>query len=121
MFAVFVQITVQQIRVQGLPFTSEVREGTILDVVLCDFFIVTVVMVVFFLLHTLNGFFCFHGIAQHFQQIDDLHILVGGIFQSVIDPTVRFAADIDKEVAIRDFDNIISSGLVAVQVNTVVQ
>ena len=72
-------------------------------------------------LHTLNGLFCFHGIAQHLQQADDLYILVGGGFQGVLRPAVGLAAHIDEEVAVEDLDDVVRCGLVAVQVNAVVQ
>ena len=72
-------------------------------------------------LHTLNGLFCFHGIAQHLQQVDDLHILVGSIFQDALHPAVRLTAHMDEEVAVGNLDDVIRRGLVAVQVNAVVQ
>ena len=80
---------------------------------------VTVVVAV--LLHTLNGLLRFHGITQHLQQIDDLHIPVGGVFQSVFHPAIGLAAHIDEQVAVGDLDNIICRGLIAVQVNAVIQ
>ena len=80
---------------------------------------VTVVVAV--LLHPLNDFFCFYGITQYLQQIDNLHIPVGGISQSILHPFVGLAAYIDKQVAIWDFNNIISGRLIAVQVNAVIQ
>ena len=83
MLAEFVQVAVQQIGVQGLPRTGEIREGAILDVILRELFIVAVTVTVVVLLHTLNGLLRFHGITQYLQQIDDLHILVGGVFQSI--------------------------------------
>ncbi len=79
------------------------------------------IVVVLLFLHSFNGFFRFYGIAQSFQKIDDLHVFVGCTFQSVLNPFVRFAAYINKQVASRDFDNIVGSGLIAVQVNAVVQ
>ena len=119
--AEFVQDAVQQIGVQGLPRTGEIREGAILDVILRELFIVAVAVVVTVLLHTLNGLLHFYGVAQDLQQIDDLHIPVGGVFQSIFYPAIGLAAHIDKQVAIGDFDNIIGGGLIAVQVNAVIQ
>ena len=119
--AEFVQIAVQQKGVQGLPRTGEIREGAILDVILCELFIVAVTVVVALLLHPLDGLLRFHGIAQHLQQVDDLHLLVDGVFQDVLHPAVGLAAHIDEEVAVGDLDDVIRCGLVAVQVNTVVQ
>ena len=75
----------------------------------------------FFLLHTLNGFFLFYGVAQHFQQVDDLHILVDRIFQGVLHPAVGLAADVDEQIAVCDLHHIVHGGLVAVQVNAIVQ
>ena len=119
--AEFVQIAVQQIRVQGLPRTGEIREGAILDVILCKLFIVAVTVVVALLLHPLDGLLRFHGIAQHLQQVDDLHLLAGGVFQDALHPAVGLAAHIDEEVAVGDLDDVIRRGLVAVQVNAAVQ
>ncbi len=79
------------------------------------------VMVVLGFLHALDHFFGLDAVAKNLQQIDDLHVLIDGIFQRVLDPAVGLAADIDKEVAVGNFDNIIGSGLIAVQINAVVQ
>ena len=119
--AEFVQIAVQQIRVQGLPRTGEIREVAILDVILCELFIVAVTVVVAVLLHPFNDLLRFHGIAQHLQQVDDLHLLVDGVFQDVLHPFIGLAAHIDEEVAVGNLDDVIRRGLVAVQVNTVAQ
>ena len=119
--AEFVQVAVQQIGVQGLPRTGEIREGAIPDVILRELFIVTVTVTVVVLLHALNGLLRFHGITQHLQQIDDLHIPVGGVFQGIFHPAIGLAAHIDEEVAIGDPDNIIGGGLIAVQVNAIIQ
>ena len=66
------------------------------------------ILVLVLLLHSLNDFFRFYGITQYLQQIDDLHIPVGGISQGILHPAVGLAAYIDKQVAIRNFNNIIS-------------
>ena len=80
-----------------------------------------VVMVVFLFLHALDHFFGFNALAKSFQQVDDLHVLVGGIFQSIVHPVIRLAANIDEQVALGDFDDIIRGGLIAVQVNAIIQ
>ena len=59
-----------------------------------------ILVLVLLLLHPLNDFFCFYGITQYLQQIDNLHIPVGGISQSILHPFVGLAAYIDKQVAI---------------------
>ena len=112
------QVAVQQIGVQRLPRTGEIREGAILDVILRELFIVAVTVVVTVLLHTLNGLLRFHGVAQDLQQIDDLHIPIGSVFQSIFHPAVGLAAHIDEEVAVGDLDDVIRRGLVAVQVGS---
>ena len=81
--AEFVQIAVQQKGVQGLPRTGEIREGAILDVILCELFIVAVTVVVAVLLHPFNDLLRFTVIAQHLQQVDDLHLLVGCVFRTL--------------------------------------
>ena len=82
--------------------------------------IFAVVVVVLFL-HALDHFFGFNALAKSFQQVDDLHVLVGGIFQSIVHPVIRLAANIDEQVALGDFDNIIRGGLIAVQVSAIIQ
>ena len=89
-------------------------------VMLIGIFVVMVV-VVFLFLHTLDHFFGFNALAKSFQQVDDLHVLVGGIFQSIVHPVIRLAANIDEQVALGDFDNIIRGGLIAVQVSAIIQ
>ena len=59
-----------------------------------------ILVLVLRLLHPLNDFFRFYGITQYLQQIDNLHIPVGGISQSILHPFVGLAAYIDKQVAI---------------------
>ena len=76
----------------------------------------------FFLgLHTFYDFFLFYLLTQHIQKVDDLHVLVGRFFQGIFDPAIRFAANIEEQVTVRDFNNIICGGLIAVQINAIVQ
>jgi len=119
--AEFVQIAVQQKGVQGLPRTGEIREGAILDVILCELFIVAVTVVVTVLLHPFNGLLRFYGISQHFQQVDDLSLLIVGVFQDALHPAIGLAAHVDEEVAVGNLDDVIRRGLVAVQVNAAAQ
>ena len=72
-----------------------------------------------FCLHPLDGFFDFYGITQHIQQVDDLHILIFDIFQGVFHPSIGLAAHVDEQVAVGDLYKVVSSGLIAVQVNAV--
>ena len=60
-------------------------------------------------------------VAQHLQQVDDGHILVGRLLQGVLHPFVGLAADVDKQIAGGYFQNIRRRGLVAVQIHTAVQ
>ena len=69
-------------------------------VFLCIVMCMGILVLVLLLLHPLNDFFCFYGITQYLQQIDNLHIPVGGISQSILHPFVGLAAYIDKQVAI---------------------
>ena len=117
-----IQSSVQRKGIGRLPVARPVRQASVLNLIIFkggNF--LAVVMIVCCFLHTLDHFFVFDVVSQDLQQIDDLHILVGGVFQSVFDPTVGLTTHIDKEVAVGDFENIIGGGLVAVQVNTVVQ
>ena len=117
-----IQRSVQRKGIGRLPVARPVGQASVLNLVVFkggNFLAVVVGM--FRFLHTLNGLFCFHGIAQHLQQVDDLHILVGSIFQDALHPAVRLTAHMDEEVAVGNLDDVIRRGLVAVQVNAVVQ
>ena len=117
-----VQRSVQRKGVGRLPTARPVGQASVLNLMIFKGGnLLAVVVGVFRFLHTLNGLFCFHGIAQHLQQINDLHILVGGFLQRVIHPFIGLAAYIDEQVAVGNLDDVIRCGLVAVQVNTVVQ
>ena len=65
--------------------------------------------------------FRLNGVLQHIQQINDLHILVGGVFQSLIYPFIGLAAHIDKQIAVGYLDNVVGGRLIAVQIDAVVQ
>ena len=117
-----IQRSIQRKGVGRLPVARPVRQASVLNLIVFkggDFLAVVVIMLRF--LHTLDHFFGLDAVAKDIQQVDDLHILVGGIFQSIVHPAVGLTADIDKQVAVGNFDNIISSWLIAVQVNAVVQ
>ena len=117
-----IQRSVQRKGIGRLPVARPVGQASVLDLIVFkggNF--LAVVVGVFRFLHTLNGLFCFHGIAQHLQQVDDLHLLVDGVFQDVLHPAVGLAAHIDEEVTVGNLDDVIRRGLVAVQVNTVAQ
>ena len=77
----------------------------------------------FFLLglHAFHDFFLFYLLAQHIQQVNDLHILIGGFLQGIFHPAIRLTADINEQIAVRDFDNIVCGRLVAVQIHAIVQ
>ena len=117
-----VQRSIQRKGVGRLPTARPVGQASVLNLMIFKGGnLLAVVVGVFRFLHTLNGLFCFHGIAQHLQQINDLHILVGGFLQRVIHPFIGLAAYIDEQVAVGNLDDVIRCGLIAVQVNTVVQ
>ena len=93
------------------------------DVLVVFLFLVVpmVLMVLFFRLHAFHSFFLFYGIPQDLQQVYDLPVLVASAFQSVLHPAVGLAAYIDKQVAVGELDEIVGGGLIAVQVNPLVQ
>ena len=78
-------------------------------------------MMSFLCLHTGHCFLCLNSIFQHIKQIDNFHIFVGGFFQGIFHPAIRFAANIEEQVTVRDFNNIICGGLIAVQINAIAQ
>ena len=117
-----VQRSVQRKGVGRLPAARPVGQASVLNLMIFKGGnLLAVVMGVLCFLHPLNAFFCFHGITQHLQQVDDLHILVGSIFQDALHPAVRLTAHMDEEVAVGNLDDVIRRGLVAVQVNAVAQ
>ena len=115
----FVQNTLLKIRINRLPLTIPIGQASILHIAIGKVGIS--VMMSFLCLHTGHCFLCLNSIFQHIKQIDNFHIFVGGFFQGIFDPAIRFTAHIDEQVAIRNFDDIICRRLVAVQVYTVVQ
>ena len=117
-----VQRSIQRKGVGRLPTARPVGQASVLNLMIFKGGnLLAVVMGVLCFLHPLNAFFCFHRITQHLQQVDDLHILVGSIFQDALHPAVRLTAHMDEEVAVGNLDDVIRRGLVAVQVNAVVQ
>ena len=117
-----IQRSVQHKGIGRLPVARPIRQASVLNLVIFkggDF--LAVVMVVICFLHTLDHFFCLDAVAKDIQQVDDFHVLVGGIFQSIVHPAVGLAAHIDEQVTVGDFDNVIGSGLIAVQVNAVIK
>ena len=117
-----VQRSVQRKGVGRLPTALPVGQTSVLNLMIFKGGnLLAVVMGVLCFLHPLNGLLRFHGIAQHLQQVDDLHLLVDGVFQDVLHPFIGLAAHIDEEVAVGNLDDVIRRGLIAVQVNTVVQ
>lgn len=58
------------------------------------------VMMSFLRLHTGHCFLCLNSVFQHIKQIDNFHIFVGGFFQGVFHPAIRFAANIEEQVTV---------------------
>ena len=117
-----VQRSVQRKGVGRLPTALPVGQTSVLNLMIFKGGnLLAVVMGVLCFLHPFNDLLRFHGIAQHLQQVDDLHLLVDGVFQDVLHPFIGLAAHIDEEVAVGNLDDVIRRGLIAVQVNTVVQ
>ena len=78
-------------------------------------------VVVLGLLHAFDHFLKLYAVAQRVNEVDDLALRVGRARQRTLDPAVRLAADVDKQIALGDLDEIIRCGLVAVQIDTVVE
>ena len=117
-----VQRSVQRKGVGRLPAARPVGQASVLNLMIFKGGnLLAVVMGVLCFLHPLNAFFCFHGITQHIQQIDDFYILIVGVFQDAFHPAIGLAAHVDEEVAVGNLDDVIRRGLVAVQVNAAAQ
>ena len=71
--------------------------------------------------HAFYDFLLFDGIVQHIQKINYLHVFIGCFLESVRHPAVGLAAYINKQIAGGNFQNVLCGGLVAVQIDTVVQ
>ena len=73
------------------------------------------------MLHPLDEFFLFDGIAEGFYQVDDRHVFVCRFLQRVPDPFIALAAYIDKQIAAGNTHDVVGCGLIAVQIHAVVQ
>ena len=87
--------------------------------ILVMFFLFVVVMLA--LLHPLNCFFYFHAFSQNFHQVHGHQISVGSTGQGVLHPGIRFAACVEKQVAVRDGNHIVGGRLEAVEIHPIVQ
>ena len=47
--------------------------------------------------------------------------IIGGFLQGILHPAIRFAANMDEQITVRDLNDIICGGLIAVQIYAVVQ
>ena len=77
------------------------------------------VMVFFFGLHAFDNFFCLYAVAKSFHQIDFNTALFRRGCERVFDPFVRFATDVNHHIGASDFCDIVSCGLVTVQIDAV--
>ena len=75
----------------------------------------------FFSLHTFNLFFFLYRISKNIKKIDNLHIFVSSRLQCIINPCVRFTANINKQVTFRNLYHIIGTRLIAVQINALIK
>ena len=76
--------------------------------------IIVVMPVMVFMLHSLNDFFGLDPVAQNLKQID--YFLIGGfdILQNIVHPFIAFTADINKNVRLLNFCDVLYAGLVRV-------
>lgn len=75
-----------------MPVARPVGQTSILNLIVFkggNFLAVVVIM--FDFLHALNGLLSLNAVAENIQQIDGLHILVGGFLQRVVHPFVGLA------------------------------
>ena len=117
-----VKRSVQRKGVGRLPTALPVGQASVLNLMIFKGGnLLAVVMGVLCFLHPFNGLLRFYGISQHFQQVDDLHLPIGGVFQDILHPAVGLAAHIEKQVAVGNLDDVIRRRLVAVQINAAAQ
>lgn len=64
--------------------------------------VLTFIMFIFivFVLHTFLVLLVFHLVAQNIEQVDNDHILVCRLFECVLHPLVRLAANVDENIAL---------------------
>ena len=86
--------------------------------ILILFFIILFMIV--FVFHAFNDLFRDGIFAKKFQEVYDLHILVG-FYKCILDPFVRFAPDKHENIACGDLYDILRSRLEAVHINAVIQ
>ena len=94
----FVQNTLLKIRINRLPLAIPIGQVSILHIAIGKAGIS--VMMSFLRLHTGHCFLCLNSVFQHIKQIDNFHIFVGGFFQGVFHPAIRFAANIEEQVTV---------------------
>ena len=82
------------------------------------FFSVFVVVFIFGL-HAFDDFFCLYAVTKSFHQIDFDAALFGRCGESVFDPFVRFAAYVNDHVGTCNLCDIVSRGLVTVQIDAI--
>lgn len=63
-------------------------------------FIMFIFIVFVFVLHTFLALLVFHLVAQNIEQVDNDHILVCRLFECVLHPLVRLAANVDENIAL---------------------
>ena len=78
-----------------------------------------IVFVFFFSLHAFDDFFCFYTVAKNIHQIDFNTALLWRGCEGVFNPFVGFSAYVNHHVGACDFCDIVSRGLVTVQIDSV--
>ena len=83
-------------------------------------FVIMVVVVLILFLHTFHYFFRLYIFTEGFKKIYHLHLIVFALFKRIINPAIRLTAYIYKEVTVCNLCNVLSSRLVAMEVNTLI-
>ena len=74
----------------------------------------------FFGFHTFYDFFLFDIICKDIHHINDDHIRVCGLGEDIIYPTVRLAADVDKNIRCGNLGNVFYGRFITMEVYAII-
>ena len=85
------------------------------------FLALVLMVVVVLLLHPLDDLLLAGGVSYDLEHADAPHVFVCGIGKRVLDPFVRLTAHVHEQVAVRYDRDVLHRGLIAVQVDPIVE
>ena len=80
--------------------------------------VIMLVLMFVFSFHALFYFFCLCPVTHDFHHVNNLNVLVAYVLKRILYPTIAFSANINKNIAFRNFYNVLNRWLVTVQIHT---